>query len=118
MPRAIAPDVTRTTFSPPAWSSPTCALTRSSTSVRSSRSSSATIEEPSFATTVMRASLGASGSALATLDALDLLAVLDRVIRADPGPVGARPAVHTVGVAVHGPQRVVTGTAGHPVGPA
>src|SRR4051794_13796588 len=53
MPRAIAPEVTITTFSPPACSSATCAQTRSSTSLRSAPSSPATIDEPSFATTVM-----------------------------------------------------------------
>ena len=52
MPRAIAPEVTRTTFSPPACSSATWAQTLSSTGARSSPSSSATIEDPSFATTV------------------------------------------------------------------
>src|SRR4051794_21768025 len=53
MPRAIAPEVTMTTFSPPACSSATCAQTRSSTSLRSAPSSPATIDEPSLATTVI-----------------------------------------------------------------
>ena len=54
-PQAIAPEVTSATFSPSAWSSPTCSQTPSSTSARSSPSSPATIDEPSFATTVMGA---------------------------------------------------------------
>ena len=53
MPRAIAPEVTITTRSPPCSSSPTCAQTESSTSARSSPSSAATIEEPSLTTRVM-----------------------------------------------------------------
>src|SRR5262249_6502648 len=50
---AIAPEVTMTTSSPPACSSATCEQTRSSTSLRIAPSSPATIDEPSFATTVM-----------------------------------------------------------------
>ena len=53
IPRAIAPEVTITTFSPPFSSSATCEQTPSSTSPRSSPLSPATIEEPSFTTTVM-----------------------------------------------------------------
>src|SRR5262245_23786418 len=53
MPRAIAPEVIMTTFSPPTCSSATWAQTLSRTSVRSAPSSPATMDEPSFATTVM-----------------------------------------------------------------
>src|SRR5438046_306616 len=52
MPRAIAPEVTSTTFSPSACRISTCPHTQSRTSARSEPSSPATIEEPSFATTV------------------------------------------------------------------
>src|ERR671911_496327 len=52
IPRAIAPEVTMATFSPPRFRSATCPHTLSSTAARSSPSSSATIAEPSFATTV------------------------------------------------------------------
>src|SRR3954452_8318007 len=53
IPRAMAPEETMTTFSPPACSSATCAQTLSSTSLRRAPSSPATIEEPRLATTVM-----------------------------------------------------------------
>ena len=53
MPRAIAPEVTITTRSPPRSSAATCSQTESSTSARSSPSSAATIEEPSLTTRVM-----------------------------------------------------------------
>ncbi len=53
MPRAIAPEVTITTRSPERSSALTCAQTESSTSVRREPSSAATIDEPSFTTSVM-----------------------------------------------------------------
>ena len=53
MPRAIAPEVTITTSSPPSCSSPTCEQTLSSTSARSAPSSAETIEDPSLATMVI-----------------------------------------------------------------
>jgi acyl-CoA thioester hydrolase len=53
MPRAIAPEVTRTTSSPRPLIAATCPQIESSTSARSSPSSAATIEEPSFTTSVM-----------------------------------------------------------------
>ena len=53
MPRAIAPEVTRTTCSPPCLSAPICAHTESSTSARNEPSSEATTELPSFTTSVM-----------------------------------------------------------------
>src|SRR5690348_5466615 len=59
IPLAIAPEVTMTTRSPPCSSAATCPQTESRTSVRSSPSSAATIEEPSFTTSVMQGSLGA-----------------------------------------------------------
>lgn len=53
MPRAIAPEVTITTRSPLRSSALTWAQTESRTSARSDPSSAATIEEPSFTTSVM-----------------------------------------------------------------
>src|ERR1700710_2494206 len=53
MPRAIAPEVTSTTCSPPRLSAPICAHTESSTSARNDPSSEATTELPSFTTSVM-----------------------------------------------------------------
>jgi hypothetical protein len=52
IPRAIAPEVTSTTSSPAAWRFATSWQSASSTSVRSSPASSATMLEPSFTTTV------------------------------------------------------------------
>src|ERR1700761_2088408 len=53
IPRAIEPEVTIATGSPPRSNALTCAHTESSTSVRSEPSSAATIEDPSFTTSVM-----------------------------------------------------------------
>src|SRR5690349_5238744 len=64
MPRAIAPEVTITTRSPPCSSRATCSQTESSTSVRNSPSSAATIEEPSLTTRVMAGKVAEMGSAL------------------------------------------------------
>src|SRR3954453_8063494 len=64
MPRAIAPEVTITTRSPPCSSRATCSQTESSTSVRSSPSSAATIEDPSLTTRVMAGKVAEMGSAI------------------------------------------------------
>src|SRR5881227_3955777 len=65
IPRAIAPLVTITTASPPAWRAATVAQTRSRTSRRTSPDASATMLEPSLSTQVdiSRLSLGATRAA-------------------------------------------------------
>src|SRR4051794_3371161 len=64
IPRAIAPEVTITTRSPPRASALTCAQTESRTSVRSSPSSAATIEEPSLTTRVMASKVAEMAAAI------------------------------------------------------
>src|SRR3954453_20129526 len=82
IPRAMAPEVTMTTFSPPACSSATCAQTRSSTSLRRAPSSPATIEDPSLATTVMAQSSRVEFELEVADDHL--------VARLEPGPLQRR----------------------------